>query len=182
LFLYKSNFDLDIAFINYKDFNMKNVSQKSLLLSTFLLAISALNVNASLSETCNITNAEFDNGILYRPYHNEIGSWYQVNFHRPFVISGMTGYAAEMDAWEDYVEYWEEVDRVESLNQNLADNKAYAFIYQVQFSMDEDGDGQLDRWYMDGDIMKGADWNNNGLIDCIENHPVLTHVNNEISI
>lgn len=161
---------------------MNNLRKKSLLLSGLLLSISSLEVSASISQTCNISNAEFDLGILSAPYSSQPDSWYNPYYYLPFVVSGLTAFAAENEAWADYIEYWEDVDRAESLNQNLTDDKAYAFVYQVAFNMDEDGDGQVNIAYRDGDIIKGSDWNNNGLIDCFENHPVLTHTNSEISI
>lgn len=76
-----------------------------------------------------------------------------------------------MDAWEDHIEYCEEVGRVESLNQDQTDNNAYALVYQVPFSMDEDSDGQSVGWCLDGDIIKRSDWDNNGLVGCFEYYP-----------
>jgi hypothetical protein len=151
------------------------------ILSTiFSLSISTFAV--ATPDSCIITNAEFDAGLNHASTAGTPGSWYVDGASPHFVVSGMSAYVADMGAWQDYLDYLDDLDYVESISQNLTDDKAYAMVYQVKFEIDVDGDGQKDHWRLDGDIISGSDWDNNGLIDCIENHPVLIHVTNEVSI
>lgn len=64
-------------------------------------------------------------------------------------------------------------------NSILNDNYAYAIVDGIQFNINNTSTGKQ-RYYFDGDIVSGNDWDNNGLIDMLEDTLFISHTNGYI--
>ncbi|MBV2129666.1 hypothetical protein [Arsukibacterium indicum] len=144
------------------------------LAATVIFAVSA----PVFSSAFDITYVAYQSGISSRG--NGAGSAYVFtnNGDSEFHIDGYSVYVDELIEYYELLEHRSLVEYVNSTyNTSLTDNKAYAAVYRLQIDVDTDLDGQADEHYWHSDIISGSDWDNNGLIDVLENTSVLRHRN-----
>lgn len=151
---------------------MLNMNLKKAFTFTTFCCFSLL----SNAGTFDITEAEYDAGLTT----NNGSAIESLNmFSYPgntyYSMMGYDRYVAEMDDEFERWEWRQDLEYVRELNIDLSDNRAHALVTEVKFKIDTNQDGVIDEWYRHGDIIHGSDWDNNGLIDCLEVSKVLSH-------
>lgn len=126
-------------------------------------------------------NEGFSSDALYDGQGNYLGinikSFMTSNTYA--FMQGMERYAEEMTEWYDVIERQMDEEYVLQKNSILNDNYAYAIVDGIQFNINNTSTGKQ-RYYFDGDIVSGNDWDNNGLIDMLEDTLFISHTNGYI--
>jgi len=85
-----------------------------------------------------------------------------------------SNYADEYSYWADAWEKQQDIQQTQSLNSNLSDSLAYAYLLDVDLMADTNNDGHTDMVYDSGEIISGLDANNNGQIDYLEQNGIIS--------
>ncbi len=106
-------------------------------------------------------------------------AWPGLAEHLAF-IQGMERYAEEYDDWAEAHEKMEDMLYVKDQNTNLTDDAAWVYLDGSRISFDTNNDGTDDYFLRNRSITKGADTDNNGLIDVLERTGTYTSLGNDL--
>jgi len=140
------------------------------------------------SSPFDVTNGEFELDMSNYPQKwptpwecTIVGGCFpdQVSPRLVALFQGMARFAEEYSDWADAGEWYLDYLYTESMNEDLNDSIAYAIIeprVRIKYSIN----GSALQSLRGGDIIHGADWNNNGQIDTLENVPGVIYFNSAI--
>ncbi|MEP1869594.1 MAG: hypothetical protein ABJJ44_08725 [Paraglaciecola sp.] len=141
------------------------------------------NINFVSSATSSYADSStFDDPFDCRVADYCFGEEVYISGQLKSLMQGMAKYAEEYDDWFTAMEWYNDFLYVKDKNENLSDNISYAIVSKSSRVKIQAEGSSTTYTYYPGQIITGADWNNNGLIDSLEVSGEFYYENNILDI